>query len=189
MKPASSGVLTAQGRVATLARLMPGLPQYVDPLRLAETEESIAGRLAVSAMPRLREVLRDDTGVVDFRMTFRRDDQGSVRVLGEFSTSLCLACQRCLEPLTLALTGTIDVTPVTGDDGTPGSAPAGTEPLMLSEGRIHLPGFIEDEVLLALPIAPMHEGGECAAREDAEPGRERHAGPFATLRNLNIRKE
>jgi uncharacterized protein len=167
---------------------MPGLPQYVDPLRLAETEESIAGRLAVSAMPRLREVLRDDTGVVDFRLRFRRDDQGSVRVLGEFSTSLCMTCQRCLEPLGLALAGTIDVMPVAREDGGP-VTPAGTEPLMLSEGRIHLLGFIEDEVLLALPIAPMHEGGECAAREGAKPGRERHAGPFAVLSNLNIRKE
>jgi uncharacterized protein len=188
MKLVSSGVLTAPGWVATLARLMPGLPQYVDPLRLAETEESIAGRLAVSAMPRLKEVLRDDTGVVDFRLTFRRDEQGPVRVFGEFSTSLCLACQRCLEPVTLALAGTIDVAPVAQEGGTQG-VPAGAEPLILSEGRIHLLGFIEDEVLLALPIAPMHERGECAVCDDSKAARERDAGPFAALRNLNIRKE
>jgi len=181
-------VLTAPGRVAKLARLMPGLPQYVDPLRLAETEESIAGRLAVGAMPRLRETLRDDSGTVEFRLKFRRDEQGLVRIQGEFSTSLRTICQRCLEPLELKLAGVINVTPVGAATGLQ-SVPVEPEPLMLSEGGIHLPGFIEDEVLLALPIAPMHGAGECAQRPGARPDARQRARPFAVLKGLNIRKE
>jgi uncharacterized protein len=167
---------------------MPGLPQFVDPLRLAETEETIAGRLAVSAMPRLTEALRDDSGSVEFRLQFRRDDQGLVRVLGEFSTSLRTTCQRCLEPLQLALSGAIDVAAVGGENGTQ-NLPPGAEPLVLTEGRIHLPGLIEDEVLLALPIAPMHEEGRCTPKSGARASGGGSGGPFAALKGLNIQKK
>ena len=166
---------------------MPGLPQYVDPLRLAETGESIAGRLAVGAMPRLREVLSGDSGAVEFRLNFDRDEQGLVRILGEFSASVRAVCQRCLEPLELPVAGTIRVAPIEGD-GTR-VMPAGTEPLVLSEGRIHLLGFIEDEVLLALPIAPMHEEGMCKQRPGAKPDAGQRARPFAALEGLTLRKK
>jgi uncharacterized protein len=167
---------------------MQGLPQYVDPLRLAQQEESIAGRLPVSAMPRLKEVLRDDSGTAEFRLKFRRDEQGLIRVLGEFSTSLRAVCQRCLEPLELPLAGTINVTPVSTETGTE-RVPAGAEPLFLSEGRIHLISFIEDEILLALPIAPVHGSGQCATRRGTPPDDGRSSRPFAALKTMNIRKD
>lgn len=174
--------------MATLARLMPGLPQYVDPLRLAETEESIAGQLPVSAMPRLREVLGDDSGAVEFRVQFRRDEQGRVRILGEFSASLHTVCQRCLDPLVLVLTGPIDVTPVNPETASP-VAPAEAEPLLLTDGRIHVGGFIEDEVLLALPIAPAHRRGKCVQRSGTAPDGRDYVHPFAALKGLNVRKD
>lgn len=180
--------LTEQGCVATLARLMPGLPQYVDPLRLAEAGESITGRMAVSAMPRLRELLQDDSGAVEFRVDFRRERQGLVRIVGEFSTSLRVVCQRCLEPFAFDVAGAIDVVPVaSGEDAR--ELPAGAEPLALNDGRLHLPAFIEDEVLLGLPLAPVHAREDCAGRRPAARPVALRQTPFAALRDLNIGKK
>jgi len=166
---------------------MSGLPQYVDPLRLAETRESIAGQLAIGAMPRLREALSDDSGTVEFRLNFSRDDQGLVRILGEFSTSLSTVCQRCLGPLQLSLAGAINAAPVAADEGEE-AMPTEAEPLVMSEGRIHLPGFIEDEVMLALPIAPVHDEGKCRRSAGAGPDPAPRARPFEALKDMNIRK-
>jgi uncharacterized protein len=181
-------ILTGPGRLAKLARLMPGLPQYVDPLRLAESRESITGRLEVSEMPRLREALRDDSGVVEFQLRFSRDERGVVRITGDFSSFLNTVCQRCLEPMELRVSGAINVSPVTPELSNQ-ELPAGAEPLALNAGRIHLPGFIEDEVLLALPIAPMHEGGACAGRRSGRHEAPQRARPFDALKQLNLRKD
>src|SRR5690606_36829026 len=91
--------LTGQGCVDKLARLMPGLPQYVCPQRLAESGERIAGQLELRDMRRLRELLYDESGTVTFHLDFEMSEQGFVRIAGGYSTCLRVVCQRCLEPL------------------------------------------------------------------------------------------
>ena len=175
--------LTGQGGADKLARLMPGLPQYIEPLRLAECGEGISGSLPVSALQRLASQLYNRRGMVEFRLEFGKNEQGLVRIRGEYSTQLTMTCQRCLEPLVLRIANTIDLALVPGAVQA-GQLPVEIEPLTLAEGQIHLASFIEDEVLLGLPMAPRHEQGRCPQRTDqekeTEPARNK---PFAVLKD------
>ncbi|MBI2970521.1 MAG: DUF177 domain-containing protein [Gammaproteobacteria bacterium] len=166
---------------------MPGLPQYLEPLRLVETREILSGELQVEGMQRLNELLHEHAGSVRFRLSFERDDQGRVCIRGEFSTRLALTCQRCLEPVPVDVTGPIDVALVT-DDREAEQLPGGVEPVMMQEWKIHLPAFLEEEILLSLPLVPAHTAGECgiAGAGTAEPVP--LAGPFAVLQRWKSEK-
>ena len=134
--------LTGQGGADKLARLMPGLPQYIEPLRLTESGEEISGSLPVSALQRLAGQLHDPRGTVEFRLVIGKNEQGLVRIRGEYSTQLTMTCQRCLEPLGLRIANTIDLALVPGAVQA-GQLPAEIEPLTLVEGHIHLASFIQ----------------------------------------------
>ena len=62
-----------------------------------------------------------------------------------------------------------------------------TELVVTRGGRISLAELVEEELLLALPLAPMHgEGQGCSVKPAAEsgPASEPKQRPFAGLREL-----
>lgn len=172
---------------AKLARLMSGLPQYLEPLRLAESEETVAGTVRVGDLRRLNCLLYDTSGSVTFRLKFGRNEQGFVSIQGGFSTSLTVPCQRCLEPLEISLERSIQVALVS--KGTEAEQLHGeVEPLTLPDQRLHLLSFIEDEVLLALPMAPRHETAQCPAGRLKAAATEPKQSPFAVLKDMQAGK-
>ena len=72
-------------------------------------------------------------------------------------------------------------------------APVGYETFLAPEGRLSLEALAAEELLLALPIVPLHEADAvCAAAESVAPrdargaggGRGRDCRPFADLKAL-----
>ena len=58
------------------------------------------------------------------------------------------------------------------------------EPVLAAGGRTSIAQLLTEELLLALPIVPLHEeSAQCAAAEDAPPSGETHR-PFAGLADL-----
>jgi uncharacterized protein len=161
---------------------MPGLPQFVEPERLADAGDSLAGSIELSALQRLGDLLDDRAGAVEFELHFSRNELGFPCIRGSFSTVLTMACQRCLKPLEMKLAQPIAVA-VIGNASDAGRLMPDTEPLTLEDGRLHLAGFVEDAVLLGMPMAPVHETGACtpAVRQEPPPARE---NPFAVLKSL-----
>ena len=175
-----------------LNQLSNALPEFVDPMRLAETRQTLKGQVVVAAMPRLMAALAMPPSVqseVDVDLAFSVDGQGVRRVLGSLHAELDAICQRCLQPMTLPLHVDIALGIVRALDEAE-QLPDEYEPLVLAsvtEGQ-SLAAIIEDELLLALPVAPLHEEGQCPVRsgaldkvvaEDLPPeGRKR---PFAVL--------
>lgn len=175
-----------------LNQLSNALPEFVDPMRLAETRQTLKGQVAVAAMPRLMAALAMPPSVqseVDVDLAFSVDGQGVRRVLGSLHAELDAICQRCLQPMTLPLHVDIALGIVRALDEAE-QLPDEYEPLVLAsvtEGQ-SLAAIIEDELLLALPVASLHEEGQCPIRsgaldkvvaEDLPPEGKRR--PFAVL--------
>lgn len=151
------------------------LPEFVDPIRLAETRQVLEGRVAVLAMPRLMAALDMaplSTGEVAVDLAFSVDGQGVRRVLGSLRTELDAICQRCLQPMIIPLHVNIALGIVRALDEVE-HLPDGYEPLVLvpmTEGQsqslisISVASIIEDELLLALPVAPLHAEAQCPAQ-------------------------
>jgi len=108
---------------------------------------------------------------------------------------LLLPCQRCLGALPYHLEVRRDIVFVPGgDEFAPMSDEAETEDIIPQVPRLDLRALLEEEVLLGLPLAPMHEDEACAAfagHAEPDPGSspgsspaDGNDSPFAVLARL-----
>ena len=178
-------ILTALGSADKIRRLMLSDPsQSINPLRLAKSRERIEGSLQIDTFERLQGDLIDNHGKLRFNLSFDFDESGMCVVECEIDTQLTLECQRCLKPVVIkihkkSLLGLVK------DKDEIDSLAKEYEPLQLDEETISAKELIEDELLLAIPLSPLHSEEECGAKavldqinEDAKPK------PFAALAAL-----
>lgn len=137
----------------------------------------------MSKMPRLAGLLSDNRGMVHLKLAFSRSGDGIVCINGGYRTDLLLVCQRCLEPFAVKLAHTINVG-IVFEGTTLKKIPASLEPLVLKQETMQLADFIEDEILLGLPISPMHRLEDCAAGTQAAARDPVGSGPFHILKKL-----
>ncbi len=165
------------------------LPEHVEPLRLAELGRSFQGRIPVSRLRRLGQSLSSLEGEVDVALEFSSDAQGRRRIAGRIRATLEVVCQRCLEPMVLELCpephlGLVESeaeAEALGDD---------LEPLVVSEGPMSLADIVEDELILSLPLVPMHALEACPGASFSAKGAEgqrTRESPFAVLAQIKHR--
>ena len=165
------------------------LPQTVQPERLAETGAVLRGSVSLGSMTRLATYLYDAEGGVEVELAFGIDEQGIKYTTGRIQAVLHLICQRCLQSLKYPLDVETTLGLVRPEEAP--RLPEGYEPLIFEEPSVDLARIVEDELILALPIVPMHAPNECQVR--AEPAPNDQAGtdrgdderrPFAQLADL-----
>ncbi len=152
------------------------LPEQIDPIRLAEAGTRLVGELPLDAFPRLREQCRPGAtaGPVAIELLFEQVGQGMRLMRGRLRVRLGLDCQRCLNALTVDLEATPFLQLLI-----PGESPTGTEAeALVVEGPQRLSELIEEELLLVMPMVPMHAEGDCIAPLAPE----KKPSPFAVLR-------
>ncbi len=151
----------------------------IDSLAFAREERHLVGKLAVSDLPRLVDILADDSGLLSCHLSGGRNEEGKLFLLLEVEGELRLKCQRCLEPLALPLDieSRILLVPPGApwpDEGLEDDSADAIEAL----AEQSVASLIEEEVLLALPVAPRHESCVLPAGSDSDI---LVVSPFATL--------
>ncbi|MGD2019555.1 MAG: YceD family protein [Thiohalocapsa sp.] len=174
------------------------LPQSIDPRRLAELGRELTGRVPLTRLPRLAQVIVDadkaDPDYAAYKLSFRRDSSGRDLVQGEVTATLRLRCERCNGILEIPVDGTFTLAVVHGLDEAAG-LPDEYEPLLPDEATVDPATLVEDELLLAVPHVPRHAEGACRALKYTanadQPGAESDADglssdehPFAILESL-----
>jgi uncharacterized protein len=143
-------------------------PPWSRPLdidRLADGEADIDFAVPLAELSRLRSQLASVEGMVRGRVHFTRE-AGFVVADMNMSGTATLACQRCLGAMTEPVNSSVRVALLTtGSDVS--RVPEHLEPVLASGGHVTVGELVEEELLLALPIVPLHrEASECAVRED-----------------------
>lgn len=157
------------------------LPAVLDGLAFAGEGGVIAGLVPIPAMPRLAEMLASPEGRLECRIEGQRDGEGKSWLKLGISGEVSLVCQRCLSALAWPLRLESRLLLVA-----PGQAWPEDELVedsfdaIPAEKEMALLPLIEEEVLLALPIAPRHEtcGPSAPVVVENEPS------PFAALAKL-----
>lgn len=169
--------------------LMSGaLPPSLDLARAARQTYGLQGRLPVKSLPRLAAVLASDAGEVQVVLEAGMDTGRRVTVTGSIDAVLELQCQRCLEPVQLTVHAEPYLAWVKTDEQL-AALPEDYEPLLSADGQVALKELVTDELLLALPLVPRHEGDAAcggfteAAERPADP-EEARKNPFAELAKL-----
>jgi uncharacterized protein len=158
-------------------------PLDVDRLADGGAEVDFAG--ALSELPALPAGV---TGSVAGRACFARS-QGLAVVELTVRGAATLECQRCMQPLTVPLDTVVKVALVASESDV-ARVPTELEPVLAPGGRTSIGELVSEELLLTLPIVPLHAGSEpCAAAPPSEQAArgerapETHK-PFARLAEL-----
>jgi uncharacterized protein len=158
-------------------------PLEVD--RLAEAEADIEFAGALTELDGVRSLRSGLSGSVRGRARFSRE-QGFAVVELSIAGSATLECQRCLRPMELRLDTSTRIALV-GSESESARVPEELEPVLAPAGRLSIGELVTEELLLTLPIVPLHAGDEGCARGPAPApsarGGETHR-PFAGLAEL-----
>ena len=169
----------------------------IDPARFAREGARLTGALAAAALPRLAEQLqRADQlqgpdqlqgagGEIGYRVDGFLSERGHPGLHLQLDGEIELRCQRCLGALRARIESRRDVVLVPDvDEFAQRSDEDETMDIIPAVPRLDLRTLLEDEVLLALPVAPCHASDECRVPEGRPGAAPERVSPFAALAQL-----
>jgi len=136
-------------------------PVSIDGAEFARRGECLEGAAPLAALSRLQDVLTDTDGTVSYRLAGRvgRDGKPAIHVM--VTGTVRVACQRCLQPVEIALQGSrrlVFVPAATLGDFEDEDEDSDYLP---TEDRVSPMELVVDEILLAMPLSPRHAESEC----------------------------
>ena len=165
------------------------LPLIIDPLKTAQKQLDYVGYFPAERAVRLIESVVSIDSDIDAALSFKIDNQRLVVITGHASVEVTLACQRCNKNFKHIINAQFCFSPVKNSEPAE-DLPEGYEPVEVDNyGEIDFLSLIEDELILSLPIVPLHEFEHCEVSEADRvfgqlPEEAEKPNPFAILASL-----
>ncbi|WP_137718254.1 YceD family protein [Methylobacillus flagellatus] len=163
----------------------------INSLEFARKRLEIHDTIAVFRLTRLGDLLTSQEGELSYTLSGFLDEQSKPGLRLAVSGKLMLSCQRCLGPYACAVDTVSQFELVAREEDIPLPEDEDDErDFMVASANMSVQDLIEDELLLALPLAPRHDDGQCGEdgsaiekilRESNSPS------PFALLEQLKRR--
>ena len=172
-----------------------GLPAQIDPIRLAEEGGRLVGRLSTRLMHRLLSQCANNESQVLIDLQFERAGRGRWEMSGTVSTEVTTTCQRCLHPVTVAVAAEPRVMFVRSQDEERRLSEDIAAEVVVVAGPVALSELVEDELLLAMPMTPLHPEGVCGSMPASPPASistkttEEKPNPFAVLSTIKKQRD
>lgn len=130
------------------------LPRRVNPEKLGRRNAKLSGTLALVELTRINDICKQAAGTMatvelDFSLVGKQCE-----IQGLASCQLQLICQRCLEVMPYAIN--INFMLKAGN-----TAEQDEVVLLHSDGTLQVYDMLEDEIILAIPYYPKHDGYDC----------------------------
>ena len=166
-----------------------GLPDLVDCARLAEAAVALRRDYELRELPRLRDLLAEPGGTVRASFAFAKLASGRPGAVVSVEATPKMVCQRCMQGFELELNGASEIEFATSED--PEDAETEREFFRMENGRVSLRELAEEELLLALPIAPACSAPQSCGRAPSFATNDETTGvigdmrrPFSALQDL-----
>jgi uncharacterized protein len=165
------------------------LPLTIDALRTAQKRLDYQGVYTAEQVERLAESVVSVDSDVENSLSFNIDNQRLAVINGHSDVTVTLECQRCSKPFVHQVHISYCFSPVVSDTQAE-ALPEGYEPIEVDQfGEVDLLAMIEDELILALPVAPVHDSEHCEVSEadmvfGQLPAEAEKPNPFAVLASL-----
>ena len=161
------------------------LPEILDAWRMVAARREFKGRVALAALPRLRDALLDAEGEVVFALGFDCDALRVPYLELKIDAELPLQCQRSLQRFLFPVQLEQRLGLIRDEEEEAG-LPGGYEPLLVdADGMLRPLDLVEDELILAIPVVPVKPGSEAVERDwPVSAEEEVRANPFAGLAAL-----
>jgi uncharacterized protein len=159
----------------------------IDSLAFAREGGSLHGELPVAGLARLLDALSDSGGNIAYRLRGLTGPRNEPRLALEVDGVLSVRCQRCLEGIVhpVRIRSLLELV---GDEKEPTQEEIedDAKDFLVAEKELDVAALIEDELILALPVAPRHE--DCVLPAAGRLAEEvESASPFSALAGLKGR--
>lgn len=165
------------------------LPLAVDAIRTAQKRLDYSGIYSPGQVTRLAASVVSVDSDVQTSLSFDIDNLRLAVINGQSDVTVTLECQRCGKTFEHQVHATYCFSPVRNDEQAE-ALPEAYEPIEVDDfGEVDLLAMIEDEIILSLPVVPVHESEHCEV-SDADmvfgklPEEAEKPNPFAVLASL-----
>ncbi|UJF24087.1 DUF177 domain-containing protein [Suttonella sp. R2A3] len=165
------------------------LPREIDPWAFARARQLADGELSRKDLPALKQWTTDNHPLTA-HLEGAIDDYQQPCLQGSLHIDLQMQCQRCLQPLVMSVEREFAYVPIRSqalEDRVEG----GAETLICDNEILDVAWFLQEEVLLAMPMIAKHDDCEppinTAESDPSEEEASEH--PFAALKALINSKE
>ena len=173
-------------------------PEHTDTSKLFSRNGTVSAVLPLAKLPRLVASLAEAPLAADnevaVELNFGHDGEGRRRLSGSLHTRVTQLCQRCLQPMQEELHCSLDLLVLDSEEELnelPEAETVAIDVIVDEVGDLDILALVEDELLLSLPLVPMHQDTDCSAvlnelRQQAAAGSEegKRPNPFAVLAAL-----
>lgn len=163
------------------------LPEFIEPLQLAEKKCTLEGHLPLERLTRLRESLSEGQGKIFLHWSFSQDDKLRPTVYGRLTGQLPMICQRCLKPMLWTFDNPVNLIIVPEQEPEEDDLFAEFEVITL-QTPMSLYAMAEDELILALPIVAKHENCTVNTEQQLTDELPQRENPFQILATLKQRQ-
>ena len=167
------------------------LPERLDLLATADAGRVLKGRIPLASLERVVPALLSSAGELQVCIDLGKDPDGTHYLSGTILGEVELQCQRCLEPLRMALDLSFRLGIVRSSEAAR-DLHERYEPLIVAAEPTRIADIVADEVLLALPLVPVH-GDDAQCHEFVKayrsPDGVTRENPFAVLARLKQKQQ
>ena len=132
------------------------IPEYVDARKIFAQQALIKGTIPVARLTRFCELVTDTQGDVQVAMKFDLDESNWRIIEGVLDTPAQVICQRCLEPMQIALHDEFRLGVVESESKSE-SLPKSLDPWICEDIKLVLAEVVEEQLILCMPIVSYHE--------------------------------
>jgi uncharacterized protein len=159
----------------------------INSLEFARKSLEIRDTIAHSDLQRAKDLLTPETESLNWRLSGEVSADKKARLHLTLTGNVAVPCQRCLEPMLIALNISSEFILVKDESEVPPEEDdVEDHDYIVADAELDVLQLVEDEILLALPYAPKHEINDCAVK--AEVNELKAPNPFAALRDFKVVK-
>jgi uncharacterized protein len=153
----------------------------VDSVAFARDASELRATVAIADLPRLHDVLFDQSGEITYRLAGAVNKEGIASLRLDITADLLMTCQRCLGPVKFSLKSArnFELVAETEALGDPAEELDNVERIH-AVAKLDVATLVEDETILCLPMVAGHQPGECSSPVGAG-GESRKKSPFSSL--------
>ena len=159
------------------------LPSQLKLFNFAKKEVSFSGLYQISDFPKISEIANNKKDNVRVDLSFYLKNNKTPCVDGIIELDIVLACQRCLDDLSIILKVDFNLAFVRHDQESD-ELDSQYEIYVIEEEELAIHDLIADEILLSIPMIPTHDYDCIKEINGQEIVDEKSENPFAILKKL-----
>ena len=156
----------------------------IETRRFCARQGVIEGALVPAQLERLSLEVVEPFAPLSARVEAARSPRGVDGLLVKLDGVVKLQCQRCMDPVEISVATTARFEFVGSDGAQDANLDDDEWDAIRDSEHLELLPLIEDELLLAIPFAPMHDACEAAVQSDTGVRR----NPFAALAEIAAKR-